>query len=56
MKKTGSTNHVRFTVSDILRAEAFYDPLLRFMGRSSPRRARSAWPGRCPPPQATDNG
>lgn len=32
MKKTGSTNHVRFTVSDISRAEAFYDPLLSFMG------------------------
>jgi hypothetical protein len=32
MKKTSSTNHVRFTVSDIPNAEAFYDPLLRFMG------------------------
>jgi catechol 2,3-dioxygenase-like lactoylglutathione lyase family enzyme len=32
MKKTGSTNHVRFTVSDVPRAEAFYDPLLGFMG------------------------
>lgn len=28
MKKTGSTNHVRFTVSDIPHAESFYDPLL----------------------------
>jgi hypothetical protein len=32
MKKTGSTNHVRFTVSDIPHAESFYDPLLRYMG------------------------
>jgi hypothetical protein len=32
MKKTGSTNHVRFTVNEIPHAEAFYDPLLRFMG------------------------
>jgi hypothetical protein len=28
MKKFGNTNHVRFTVSDIPRAEAFYDPPL----------------------------
>ena len=32
MRKTGSTNHVRFTVSDVPRARAFYDPLLGFMG------------------------
>ncbi len=32
MRKTGSMNHLRLTVSDIPRAEAFYDPLLRFMG------------------------
>jgi hypothetical protein len=32
MKKTGSTNHVRFTVSEIPRAEVFYEPLLSFMG------------------------
>ena len=32
MKKTGSMNHVRFTVSDIPRAESFYDPLLGYMG------------------------
>jgi glyoxylase I family protein len=32
MRKTGSVNHVRFTVSDIPRAEAFYDPFMRFMG------------------------
>ena len=25
-------NHIRFTASDIPRAECFYDPLLRFMG------------------------
>ncbi len=32
MNKTGSMNHVRFTVTDIPRGEAFYDPLLRFIG------------------------
>jgi glyoxylase I family protein len=32
MRKTGSMNHLRLTVGDIPRAEAFYDPLLRFMG------------------------
>ena len=32
MRKTGSMNHARFTVSDIPRAETFYYPLLRFMG------------------------
>ncbi len=32
MRKTGSMNHLRLTVSDIPRAEAFYDPLLHFMG------------------------
>jgi hypothetical protein len=32
MKKTGSMNHVRFTVSDIPHAESFYDPLLGYMG------------------------
>jgi glyoxylase I family protein len=32
MRKTGSMNHLRLTVSDIPRAESFYDPLLRFMG------------------------
>ena len=32
MRKTGSMNHLRLTVSDIPLAEAFYDPLLRFMG------------------------
>jgi hypothetical protein len=32
MKKTGSKNHVRFTVSDIPHAESFYDPLLGYMG------------------------
>jgi glyoxylase I family protein len=32
MRKTGSMNHLRLTVSDIPGAEAFYDPLLRFMG------------------------
>ena len=45
MKKTGSTNHVRFTVSDIPRAEAFYDPLLRFMGYELAEKSeeRLAW-------------
>jgi hypothetical protein len=42
MRKTGSMNHLRLTVSDILDAEAFYDPLLRFMATSLSRRARSA--------------
>jgi catechol-2,3-dioxygenase len=32
MKKTGSMNHVRFTVSDIPHAESFYNPLLGYMG------------------------
>ena len=32
MKKTGSMNHVRSTVSDMPHAESFYDPLLRYMG------------------------
>ena len=32
MRKTGSTNHLRLTVTDIRRAEEFYDPLLSFMG------------------------
>jgi glyoxylase I family protein len=32
VRKTGSMNHIRFTVSDIPRADCFYDPLLRFMG------------------------
>jgi glyoxylase I family protein len=32
VNKTGSMNHVRFTVTDIPRGEAFYDPLLRFIG------------------------
>ena len=56
MKKTGSTNHVRFTVSDIPHAESFYDPLLRYMGYELAEKRRSVWPGRCPPPPATDNG
>ena len=45
MKKTGSTNHARFTVSDIPRAEAFYDPLLRFMGYELAEKSeeRLAW-------------
>jgi glyoxylase I family protein len=32
MKKAGTMNHVRFTVTDIARSRRFYDPLLRFMG------------------------
>jgi glyoxylase I family protein len=45
MKKTGSTKLVRFTVSDIARAEAFYDPLLRFMGYELAEKSeeRLAW-------------
>lgn len=45
MKKTGSLNHVRFTVSDIPRAEAFYDPLLSFMGYELTEKSaeRLAW-------------
>ena len=44
-RKTGSTNHVRFTVSDIPRAEALYDPLLDFMGYELAEKseARLAW-------------
>lgn len=30
--KRGTLNHLRLTVSDIPRAEAFYDPILRLMG------------------------
>jgi hypothetical protein len=54
--KAGSTNHVRFTVSDIPRAEVLYDPLLSFMGYKLAEKSAERWPGRCPPPQATDNG
>ena len=45
MKKTGSTNHVRFTVSDIPHAESFYDPLLRYMGYEFAEKSeeRLAW-------------
>jgi hypothetical protein len=32
MRKTGSMNHVRSSVSDISHAKSFYDPLLRYMG------------------------
>lgn len=44
-RKTGSTNHMRFTVSDIPRAETFYDPLLGFMGYELAEKseARLAW-------------
>ena len=30
--RIGTLNHIRLTVTDIPRAEAFYDPLLGFMG------------------------
>ncbi len=30
--RIGSMNHIRLTVTDIPKAERFYDPLLRFMG------------------------
>ena len=45
MKKTGSTNHVRFTVSDIPHAESIYDPLLRYMGYEHAEKSeeRLAW-------------
>jgi hypothetical protein len=45
MKKTGSMNHVRFTVSDIPHAESFYDPLLRYMGYELAEKSeeRLAW-------------
>jgi hypothetical protein len=45
MKKTGSMNHVRFTVSDIPHAESFYDPLLGYMGYelASKSEERLAW-------------
>src|SRR3712207_5363789 len=45
MRKTGSTNHVRFTVSNIPRAETFYDPLLSFMGYELAEKSeeRLAW-------------
>ncbi len=45
MRKTGSMNHLRLTVSDIPRAEAFYDPLLRFMGYELAEKSeeRLAW-------------
>lgn len=32
--KRGSLNHLRLTVSDIGKAEAFYGPIMRFMGYS----------------------
>ena len=45
MKKSGSMNHVRFTVSDIPHAESFYDPLLRYMGYELAEKSeeRLAW-------------
>ena len=45
MKKTGGPNNGRFTVSDIPRAEAFYDPLLRFRGYELAEKSvdRLAW-------------
>jgi glyoxylase I family protein len=47
-RKTGSINHLRLTVTDIGRAELFYDPLLAFLGyrlveRSSTRLAWAGW-------------
>ena len=45
MNKSGSTNHVRFPVSDIPRGEPFSDPLLRFMGSHLAEKSgeRLAW-------------
>jgi glyoxylase I family protein len=45
--KLGSVNHLRLTVTDIPRAERFYDPLLEFLGYSLVERSSSrlAWAG-----------
>jgi glyoxylase I family protein len=50
MRRTGSMNHIRLTVTDILRAEGFYDPLLRFMGYRLVEKgtSRLAWAGMTP--------
>jgi glyoxylase I family protein len=32
VRRIGSMNHIRLTVTDIPRAQRFYDPLLRFLG------------------------
>jgi catechol 2,3-dioxygenase-like lactoylglutathione lyase family enzyme len=49
-RKTGSTNHVRFTVSDIPRAEAFYNPLLGFMGYELAEKGETRLAWRMPSP------
>jgi len=45
--KIGSVNHLRLTVTDIPRAERFYNPLLEFLGYSLVERSdsRLAWAG-----------
>jgi len=45
--KLGSINHLRLTVTDIARAEKFYDPLLQFLGYRLVEKSalRLAWAG-----------
>jgi glyoxylase I family protein len=45
--KIGSINHLRLSVTDVRRAEAFYDPLLTFLGYRLVERSptRLAWAG-----------
>jgi catechol 2,3-dioxygenase-like lactoylglutathione lyase family enzyme len=50
IKKIGSINHLRLTVTDIGRAKGFYDPLLEFLGYrlvecSDRRLAWAGWAG-----------
>lgn len=47
VRRIGNMNHIRLTVTDIPRAERFYDPLLLFMGYRLVERSdnRLAWAG-----------
>jgi glyoxylase I family protein len=49
-RRIGTMNHLRLTVSDIPRAEAFYAPILEFMGYSLAEKhdARLAWSAASP--------